>query len=90
MATKTPGTPRKTASSRKTAATQSQVTPIRESNGAAPENGTAQLHSVIEEEIRIRAYQIYVERGGQHGFDQDDWTRAEKEVLSKYQREKSA
>jgi hypothetical protein len=90
MAPKTPATPRKTASSRKGPAKQSQVTPIRESNGAAPENGAAPLQAGLEEEIRMRAYQIYVERGGQHGFDQDDWARAEKEILSKYQREKSA
>ncbi|HUK86361.1 MAG TPA: DUF2934 domain-containing protein [Terriglobales bacterium] len=38
----------------------------------------------MEEEIRRRAYQLYEERGGQHGFDQDDWLRAEAEVRTRY------
>ncbi|HYX70437.1 MAG TPA: DUF2934 domain-containing protein [Terriglobales bacterium] len=37
----------------------------------------------MEEEIRRRAYQLYEERGGQHGFDQDDWLRAEAEVRTR-------
>jgi HSP20 family molecular chaperone IbpA len=31
--------------------------------------------------IAQRAYEIYQSRGGQHGSDQDDWFRAEGEVL---------
>jgi hypothetical protein len=42
----------------------------------------------MEDEIRQRAYELYQERGGQHGFDQEDWSRAEAEILSKYQRER--
>jgi DUF2934 family protein len=38
----------------------------------------------MEEEIRRRAYQLYEERGGQHGSDQDDWLRAETEVRSRF------
>jgi hypothetical protein len=88
MATKNPGTPRKTGSSRKATVKQSNpVTPIRE-NLSAAENGSVQLHPGIEDEIRTRAYELYQERGGQHGFDQEDWRRAETEILSKYQREK--
>jgi len=91
MARKGEGTPRKSAPSRKAAAKQSNpVTPIREGNVAVAENGTSQIHPGIEEEIRVRAYELYQERGGQHGFDQEDWRRAEAEILSKYQREKSA
>ena len=90
MASKTPGTPRKAASRKKAAKQQTEVTPIRETNGAAPENWSAQVHPGMEEEIRIRAYELYIERGGQDGFDQEDWSRAEREILSKYQREKSA
>jgi len=86
MASKTPGTPRKT-SSRKTQAKQpSMVTPIRE--GAGTENGSSQIHPGMEEEIRVRAYELYLERGGQDGFDQQDWSRAEAEILSKYQQQK--
>ena len=30
--------------------------------------------------IAKRAYELYAERGGEHGRDQDDWLRAEQEV----------
>ena len=33
-----------------------------------------------DEEIRMRAYQRYVERGGGHGMDFDDWVEAEREL----------
>jgi len=35
------------------------------------------------EDIAIRAYQIYLERGGAPGTALDDWTRAERELLEK-------
>jgi Protein of unknown function (DUF2934) len=89
MARKSEGTPRKSTSSRKTGAKQpNTVTPIREGNVAVAENGASQIHPGIEEEIRLRAYELYQERGGEHGFDQEDWRRAEAEILSKYQRER--
>jgi hypothetical protein len=33
-----------------------------------------------EEDIRKRAYDRYLERGGGHGMDFDDWLEAEKEL----------
>ena len=33
-----------------------------------------------EEEIRMRAYELYLQRGSVHGYDIDDWTRAEREL----------
>ena len=36
------------------------------------------------EEIELRAYQIYVERGGAHGQDVEDWLQAERELVEKY------
>lgn len=36
-----------------------------------------------QEDIRRRAYQRYVERGGEHGRDFDDWLHAERELRSK-------
>ena len=33
-----------------------------------------------EERVARRAYELYLERGGQHGRDQDDWLRAEQEL----------
>ena len=35
------------------------------------------------EEIRIRAYEIYLERGEQPDRDLDDWLQAEREIESK-------
>jgi hypothetical protein len=37
------------------------------------------------EEIRIRAYEIYMERGWQPGHDLDDWLQAERELEPKAQ-----
>ena len=36
------------------------------------------------EEIELRAYQIYIERGGAHGQDVEDWVQAERELVEKY------
>jgi Protein of unknown function (DUF2934) len=33
-----------------------------------------------EDRIRLRAFQIYLERGGDHGHDLDDWLQAKVEV----------
>jgi hypothetical protein len=35
-------------------------------------------------EIRRRAFEIHIERGGIHGCDLDDWMQAERELLEKY------
>jgi hypothetical protein len=35
------------------------------------------------EEIAARAYQIYIERGGTNGNDQDDWLQAERELAGR-------
>ncbi len=36
-----------------------------------------------EEKIRLRAYQLYEERGRIDGHGSDDWLQAESEILSK-------
>jgi hypothetical protein len=33
-----------------------------------------------EEDIRLRAYHRYLERGGRHGMDFEDWLEAEREL----------
>ena len=33
-----------------------------------------------EEDVRLRAYHRYLERGGGHGRDYDDWLEAEREL----------
>lgn len=42
-----------------------------------PRNGETMLRSV--EEIRVRAYEIFLERGGEPGRELDDWLQAERE-----------
>ena len=39
--------------------------------------------TLTHEEIALRAYQIYLERGGAPGNELEDWTRAERELLEK-------
>jgi hypothetical protein len=40
----------------------------------------------MSEEIELRAYQIYIERGGAPGQDVEDWLQAERELVEKYGR----
>jgi len=35
----------------------------------------------LDERIRQRAHEIYLERGGQDGSDLEDWLQAEQEIL---------
>lgn len=39
-----------------------------------------QRQEVLRDGIARRAYEIYVQRGGEHGKDVEDWVRAEKEL----------
>jgi DUF2934 family protein len=39
-----------------------------------------------QEEIALRAYEIYLERGGASGDALEDWTRAERELMEKNSR----
>lgn len=97
MATK-PSKPRKTTSAKQGAQTKSAVTPIGQgANIAETSNRASQSadhrpsgNQRIEEEIRIRAYELFEQRGRLEGFHDEDWARAEAEVLAKYRRDKSA
>jgi hypothetical protein len=45
------------------------------------ETGEASVRiSARDEEIRRRAYEIYLERGEQPGLELDDWLQAEREL----------
>jgi hypothetical protein len=63
----------------------------RKSNsGAEPQKTSTQTealglsvgNTLRDEEIRRRAYEIYLERGEQPGHDLDDWLRSERELES--------
>ena len=96
MAEKTPGRTRNSTSSKKTAGQKaSTVTPIsgggltHEGSSTKPIQSRATEPAILEQ-IRRRAYELFEERGRLEGFDQEDWVRAEEEVLAKFQRGKSA
>ena len=40
-----------------------------------------QNHPPTGDQVRSRAYDVYLARGCQHGHDQDDWLQAEYELL---------
>ena len=40
------------------------------------------LQSTREQEIRDRAYEIYLQRGAQPGYEVEDWLRAERELTA--------
>lgn len=44
-------------------------------------NESSRPTGAILEEIRSRAYDIYVKRGRLHGRELDDWLQAERELL---------
>jgi hypothetical protein len=46
-----------------------------------PINSTAETLP-IEEQIRQRAYELYLERGGESGSELEDWCEAEREIQS--------
>ena len=56
----------------------------RPARARAPKNGTnGGLHpqpEPNEDDIRVRAYHLYLERGAADGADFDDWVTAEKEL----------
>ena len=45
----------------------------------AVEEGERLLHSTREQEIRNPAYEIYLQRGAQPGYELEDWLQAERE-----------
>lgn len=98
MAAKTPKTTK--GNSRKSTQVQqgSTVTPINRGDlaaggsrtAAAVEKETRLPEPMIEQRIRVRAYELFEQRGRVEGFDQEDWARAEAEILAKFERGKSA
>lgn len=52
--------------------------------GSSPDTAPDPIGSgPTEEEIRYRAYLLYIERGGEHGTDFEDWLNAERELRSR-------
>ena len=57
------------------------ITEIQPTTSIQREAGDVYVgNTARDEEIRRRAYEIYRERGEQHGHDLDDWLQAEREL----------
>lgn len=51
---------------------------------ATARNAVIEGNATIDiDAVRQRAYELYEERGGQHGLHEDDWYRAEQEVRAR-------
>jgi hypothetical protein len=50
--------------------------------GAGVEQRDRLPQAVSEQEIKRRAYEIYLERGAQPGHELEDWLRAERELTA--------
>jgi hypothetical protein len=48
--------------------------------GETLDDQTVGLNEPAREEIERRAYELYLARGKVHGYDQDDWLQAEREL----------
>lgn len=62
---------------------QPRAVPRKSEMNSAPPTLSEPINIVsIEESIRLRAYQLYEERGRIDGHDEEDWAQAEMEILS--------
>ena len=62
-----------------TKAPAASITPRKRTTSKKKPNGEA---GPTEDDIRVRAYHRYLERGAGHGADFDDWVEAEKDLKS--------
>jgi len=63
-----------------------RATNSKTAKGAAPSEMAkiATQAMNLQDEIRIRAFHLFVQRGCKHGRDLEDWVRAESEVLARF------
>ena len=74
--------PRKTTGSTTTIRKKKTVTPIQPATvEVAPELSKS---SNLEEQIRLRAYELYLQRGNSSGSESEDWLTAEGEIRQRY------
>ena len=80
---KTPRTPK----------TNNQVITMPEAGSVSVVRKTSPVSSSsvdLAAQIRERAFQLYLERGSTPGHENEDWLRAEREVLSRQNRQQTA
>jgi hypothetical protein len=67
----------------------SETVSTAEATIATARNAVIEGNAAIDlDAVRQRAYELYEERGGQHGLHEDDWYRAEQEVRARTQNQK--
>jgi len=54
----------------------------RESSSPTTDKSRAAKNQPTREQIALRAYRIYTERGGMPGNELEDWVEAERQLLS--------
>ena len=58
---------------------------VENSVTAAPEaTHSNQAAPSLEEQIRVRAYHLYLQRGGKGGSPEQDWLRAKEEICGRH------
>jgi hypothetical protein len=79
----------KSAQRRAPMSTRAKSKPVNQPTPDAIEKQSESLDSsagdaAVHDEIQLRAYCIYIERGGQHGCELDDWLQAERELTEEH------
>ena len=67
-------------------AVDNNVLHMPENGNANSQNGSSRNGSStsdLEAAIRLRAYELYAQRGYIEGFEKEDWLTAEREVLAR-------
>ncbi|HWK31143.1 MAG TPA: DUF2934 domain-containing protein [Terriglobales bacterium] len=65
----------------------SETVSTAEATIATARNAVIEGNAAIDlDAVRQRAYELYEERGGQHGLHEDDWYRAEQEIRARHNR----
>jgi hypothetical protein len=62
--------------------TTKKTKPIARPSTTGRRGGQRARKNPAENDIALRAYQLFIERGGEHGRDLDDWLLAKQELLS--------
>jgi len=65
---------------RTTTKTNGENTTQPEVKKTATNGDSAARQALVEEQIRVRAYELFEQRGKTHGHAHEDWLRAEAEV----------
>jgi hypothetical protein len=81
-------TPRATTPSNKQVLTMPEATSMPQPRKASPSASPQNVE--LEAQIRLRAYELYQERGCTPGHENEDWWQAESEVLAGRNHKQSA